>query len=276
VVRLPAGPAGSRLRAGPRAVWKTALDVSRLATLRPDRRRPSSRCRRPSFRSRRRPSHWSRHRRSRPCCRPRDHRRRRYVRRCAPYRPARLVLLLRAALLRAAQPLGRCGRAEVGAAIAPARPRRSAETSAAWTRSTKPSTRAWPAEAAAGAPSTKPTATTAKAAAAWTRAAEAATRWTRAEPAWTWWRTVLARPRFAHRKVATHERLRVELVDDLLGDVPLGKFNERKSTRTSGFAIDRHDDVRGLGDRREVRSEIRFGCAVREVPYEETDSHGLW
>jgi len=31
--------------------------------------------------------------------------------------------------------------------------------------------------------------------------------------------------------------------------------------------------VRGLGDRREMGSEICFGCAVGKVPYEETDSH---
>jgi hypothetical protein len=31
--------------------------------------------------------------------------------------------------------------------------------------------------------------------------------------------------------------------------------------------------MRGLGDRPEVRSEIRFGCPVRKVPYEQTDSH---
>jgi hypothetical protein len=58
-------------------------------------------------------------------------------------RAARLVLLLRAALLRAAQSFRRRGRAEVGAAVAPAGPGRSTEPSAAWT---------WPAEAAAAGP----------------------------------------------------------------------------------------------------------------------------
>jgi len=31
--------------------------------------------------------------------------------------------------------------------------------------------------------------------------------------------------------------------------------------------------VRWLGDGREVGPEIRFGCSVWKVPYEETDSH---
>jgi hypothetical protein len=67
--------------------------------------------------------------------------------------------------------------------------------------------------------------------------------------------------------------LRVEFVDDLFREGAVGELDECKSARPAGFAIDRHDNVRGLGDGREMGSEIRFGCAVGKVPYEETDSH---
>lgn len=178
------------------------------------------------------------------------------------------MFLLRALL--PAQSLGWGGWTEVGGAIAPATGTagtRAAESAAATktaagTRSAKTApTGARSAESATAAGTGTAEATTGS------RPAEAAAR--RAEAG----RTIFTRPGFTDREVPAHERLCVELFDDLLGDVPLGKFHERKAARTPGFAIDRHDDVRGLGDGREVGSEIRFGCAVREVPYEETDSH---
>src|SRR5205823_14878252 len=73
--------------------------------------------------------------------------------------------------------------------------------------------------------------------------------------------------------VASLERLCVEFVDDLLGDRALGEFNECEPARTPCFAIDGHDDMRGLRDGRKVGSKIRFRRAVWEVPYEQTDSH---
>jgi hypothetical protein len=56
------------------------------------------------------------------------------------------------------------------------------------------------------------------------------------------------------------------------GDAALRELDEREPARTSRFAIDRHHNVSGFGDRCEVTSEIRFGRAVGKVPYEETDS----
>ena len=57
--------------------------------------------------------------------------------------------------------------------------------------------------------------------------------------------------------------------------VTLRKLDERESARTTGLAIDRHGDVGGLCDGREVGAEIRFARAVREVPDEQTDCQGL-
>jgi len=86
------------------------------------------------------------------------------------------------------------------------------------------------------------------------------------------WRTILPRARFTDRKIAPHEGLRVELLDDFFGDAALRELDEREPARTSRLAIDRHHNVSGFSDRCEVTSEIRFGRAVRKVPYEETDS----
>jgi len=181
---------------------------------------------------------------------------------------ARLVFLLRG-FLSAAQPLWRCGRSEVGGTIAAAGSAHAAAAKPAAAKPAAPGTGSAKPAAARTRP-TEPAATgtgSAKATAAGTRASEPSSRWTKAR------RAIFSRARFAHRQVAALEGLRVEFVDDLLGDRALGEFDECESARTSGFAIHRHDDVRGLRDGREVGSEIRFRRAVWEVPYEQTDSH---
>src|SRR5712691_9302777 len=169
-----------------------------------------------------------------------------------------LVFLLRG-FLAAAESLWRRGRTEVGRAI-------SAAARTAGTRTT---------EAAATAKTTAARPWSAEATSAWTRTAEAAPRPGTAETTTggtrTGW-TIFPRARFADRQVAAHERLRVEFVDDLLGNGALGELDERESARASRFAVHGHDDMGGLGDGREVGSEIRFRRAVREVPYEQTDS----
>src|SRR5204863_7920975 len=92
----------------------------------------------------------------------------------------------------------------------------------------------WSAEAGAGsAESTAPRAWTAKAAgsrrprpteaAAWARTAKAATRRTRPG------RPIFPRARFAHGEVAPHERLCVELFDDLVRDGAFDELDERES-----------------------------------------------
>jgi hypothetical protein len=169
------------------------------------------------------------------------------------------VFLLRA-LLAAAQPLGRRGRTEIRGSVAvaagAARTRSAEATTAAKTAAprtgaakTTAATRTWPTEAAAG-----------------TRAAISTAGWSRTR------RTIFPCARFADRKIAPHEGLRVELLDDFFGDAALRELDEREPARTSRLAIDRHHNVSGFSDRCEVTSEIRFGRAVRKVPYEETDS----
>ena len=81
------------------------------------------------------------------------------------------------------------------------------------------------------------------------------------------------RTRFVDGQATAAELMTVQVGDGLLGVSVGAHFDECESARTSGFAINRHHHVRGFGDRCEVSSEICFGRAVGEVPYEETDSH---
>ena len=163
-------------------------------------------------------------------------------------RTARLVLLVGTALL-AAQPLGRCGRAEVGAAIAAAGTHRGS-----WpgTKTATAATRPWAAKAAA-------------------RTAGARSKSLSGRP----WRTIFARTRFADGEAAPLERLCIEPLDDLLGLSAVEELDEGKATRTPGLAIHRHDNVGGFGDGREVGAKISFAGPVGEVPDEQTDSQGF-
>ena len=85
-------------------------------------------------------------------------------------------------------------------------------------------------------------------------------------------RTILPCARLADGEVAPLERLRVEPLDDFLGLRALGKLDECKPARTAGFTIDRHDDVGGFGDGREVGAKVSFAGPVGKVPDEQTDS----
>ena len=69
--------------------------------------------------------------------------------------------------------------------------------------------------------------------------------------------------------------LRIEFANDFFRLLAVHKFDERKSARTAGLAIDRHGDVGGLCDRREVGAEIGLTRTVGEVPDEQTDCQGL-
>ncbi len=183
-------------------------------------------------------------------------------------------MFLLAALLRAAQPFGGRGRSEVRGAVAAAgatarsRPAEATATEAAWSWPAKTtSARSRPAEAAATTAAETAGPRAAEAAASWTRTAEP-TRTRRAR------RTILARSRLAHREVAPLERLLIEPLDDFVRHRAVGEFDERKSARTAGLAIDRHHHMGRLCDGREVGSEIRFGSAVRQVADEQTDCQG--
>ena len=131
-------------------------------------------------------------------------------------------------------------------------------------------TRAAEAATAAGAWAAK------AATAAWAWAAEAspAAR-TGTEPLARWpRRSILTRPCFADRQVAALEGLRVEPLDDLLRLGAIDEFHERKAARPAGLAIDRHDYMGRLCDRREVGFKVRFCGAIRQVPDEQTDCQG--
>ena len=168
-----------------------------------------------------------------------------------------MLLLL---LLGAAQPLGWGGRSEVRRAITSAR---TAETArAARTGSAEAATeatRARTAEAAATRPRT------AKATSAWGTGSGSA------ETARSSRRTVFPGARFAHGKIAAHEGLRVETLDDLLADRPIRELDKREPTRASGLAIHWHHDVRWFSDGSKVTAEVGLCGAVGEVPDEQTN-----
>ena len=173
------------------------------------------------------------------------------------------MLLVGAALL-AAQPLGRRGRAEVRAAIAATGTHRAA----AWSRAAKTATATGPRAAKAAATTRARTAETAATAGA--RTAETAGARCKSPG-----RTIFARTCLADGEAAPLERLRVELLDDLLGLFAVEEFDKGEPARTSGLAIHRHDDVGGFGDGREVGAKISFAGPVGEVPDEQTDSQGF-
>ena len=174
------------------------------------------------------------------------------------------MLLLGAFL--AAQTLGGCRRAEVGAAIATAR---AAQASRPRTRTKAPAARTRPAEAAASAAAE---ATAAKAAwpgtaGAWacrSRSAEALPWRTRRRP-------VFASAGLADRQVAPLERLRVELLNDFLCHRTFGELDEGKPARPSGLTVDGHHHMGRFGDCGKVRAEICLACTVGKIPNEETD-----
>jgi hypothetical protein len=150
-------------------------------------------------------------------------------------RAARLVVLLLALL--PTQPLGWGGRTEVSGSIAAAGTgRRTAGASRAWTETAAHWSWTATAEPAAGR----------------SRASKAA-----AGRTWTGW-TIFTRTRLADGEVAALERLRVELLNDLVGDVAVGKLDEREPARPAGFTIHRHDDVGRFRNDGEMGAEVGF------------------
>src|SRR5262249_8173294 len=77
--------------------------------------------------------------------------------------------------------------------------------------------------------------------------------------------------RFADRQRPPVEHLTVESLNRLFGVRAVGKFHERKPTRTSGLAVDRQHDLRRRSDGSEVAPQIRFGGAVCEITDEQTN-----
>src|SRR5262245_41977067 len=124
-------------------------------------------------------------------------------------------------------------------------------------------------------------------AAAGARAAESARARTTAEPtartrsaasagAWTTGAAIFTRARLADGERTAVEYLTIETLNRLLGVGALGELHERESARTAGLSIDGQHDLRGLRDRAKVRSQIRFGCAIGQIPDEQTNSQSTF
>src|SRR5262249_33610139 len=123
--------------------------------------------------------------------------------------------------------------------------------------------------------------------AAGARAAESSRARTTAEPtartrsaesarSWTTGTAIFTRARFADSERTSVEHLTIETLDRLLGVGALGELDERESARTAGFSIDGQHDLRGLRDRSKVGSQIRFGCAIGQIPDEQTNSQSTF
>jgi hypothetical protein len=70
--------------------------------------------------------------------------------------------------------------------------------------------------------------------------------------------------------------LAVESLNRLLGVRSLDELHERESAWTARFSIDGEHDLRGLRDRPKVGSQIRFGCAIGQIPDEQTNSQSTF
>ncbi len=84
-------------------------------------------------------------------------------------------------------------------------------------------------------------------------------------------RPILAGTGLADRECPPLKRLGVELLDDGFGDRAIGEFHERETAWPAGFPVDRHHNVGRFCHGGEMCAEVRFICAVREVPDEQTD-----
>ena len=82
---------------------------------------------------------------------------------------------------------------------------------------------------------------------------------------------IFARPRFADRERTAHEQLAVELLDRLFGGGAFGVLDERESARATGFTVERADDLGGLADLREMRTQVFFGRLIGQIAHEQSD-----
>jgi hypothetical protein len=131
------------------------------------------------------------------------------------------------------------------------RPRRAAE--APRSRAAKASTTATEA------------ATSATGVAAWPRRSKSAWARRTARPA------IFAGARLTDRQWAAHEKLAIELLDGRLGGGAFRVLDERKTAGATGFPIEGTHDLRRLTDLREMRTQVVFGCLIRQVAYEQSD-----
>jgi len=82
---------------------------------------------------------------------------------------------------------------------------------------------------------------------------------------------ILAGARFADGQWTAHKKLAVKLLDRGFRGGPFGVLDKRKAPCPAGLAIERADDLRGLTDLREMRTQIFFGCLIGQVAHEQSD-----
>src|SRR5207249_1360413 len=107
--------------------------------------------------------------------------------------------------------------------------------------------------------------------------AEAAGPWSRvaARPRWSARPSIFTRARLAHREGPAVQCLPVESLNGLFRLRAVEILDERESPRPSRFAVHREDYLRGRRDFAEVTPQLRFGRAVREISYEQTDGQSV-
>jgi hypothetical protein len=122
-----------------------------------------------------------------------------------------------------------------------------------------------------------------RAAGVWTRTATATAATRTAESAgtrpavsarWAWGTSrpaVFSRARFADGERPAHEELTIQLANGLLGGAPVCELDKRKSASATGLAIEWAHDLCWFTDLRKVRTEVVFGCLVRQIPDKQSD-----
>ena len=78
-------------------------------------------------------------------------------------------------------------------------------------------------------------------------------------------------PRFTHRERTSFEGLLVEASDRFFGDSSIRVIDERESARTTGFPINRKDDLGWIADARQMLPQICLVCRIRQIAYKQTD-----
>ena len=80
-----------------------------------------------------------------------------------------------------------------------------------------------------------------------------------------------ARQHGIHRDAASAELMLVQLVDGLLRLGVRAHLDEREAAGATGFPIEGTHDLRRLTNLRKVRTQVVFGCLVRQIAYEQSD-----
>jgi hypothetical protein len=87
---------------------------------------------------------------------------------------------------------------------------------------------------------------------------------------------ILPRARFADSKRPTHEQLPVKLLNRCFGCLAIRVFDKRKPACAASFAVEWPHDLRRFADGGKVRPQVVFRGLIREIAYEQSDGwHGI-